>query len=116
VTGHNVTQCRFSDNSSVFTAELEAIVLALDYYIASSNYDKFIIFSDSLSSLQAIHSCKLENPVVKTIIEKFHFLNISNNSIYFTGYQVMSGSRETKEPTLLPRHQNHPIRLQNSTL
>jgi hypothetical protein len=88
--------CRLSDNSYFFTVELQAIIQVLDF-IESSNYHKFIIFSNSLSSLQAIHNCKLKNSVVKIIIEIFTF------KFYLTGYQAMLGLREMKMPILLPR-------------
>ena len=51
VTGQTVMQCRLPGCSSVFTAELQAIHLALDF-IDTSQDTKFVIFSDSLSSLQ----------------------------------------------------------------
>ena len=44
---------RIPDGSSVFTAEAKAIDLALDFVNTCTYTDKFVIFSDSLSVLQA---------------------------------------------------------------
>ena len=54
---------RLPDNSSVFSAELKAFDLALDH-IASERYFRYIIFTDSLSAMQALDNCKIENPIV----------------------------------------------------
>ena len=42
---------RIPDDSSIFTAEAKAIDLALDFISTCDAYNKFIIFSDSLSVL-----------------------------------------------------------------
>ena len=57
VSGQSVMKCRLPSSASIFSAELQAILLALDF-IECSNLDKFLICSDSLSSLQAIHNYK----------------------------------------------------------
>ena len=46
---------RIPDGSSVFTAEAKAIDLALDFVYNCTYTDKFVIFSDSLSVLQALN-------------------------------------------------------------
>ena len=53
VCGRHQSDARLPDRSSIFSAELTAINLAFDI-IRSSQETNFIIFTDSLSSLQAI--------------------------------------------------------------
>ena len=72
---------RLPDNSSIFSAELKAIDLAFDY-IEKSKDDKFIILSDSLSSLQAMDNLKYENPVVLQLLERFQKLDETNRIIF----------------------------------
>ena len=73
VSGQSVMKCRLPSSASIFSAELQAILLALDF-IECSNLDKFLICSDSLSSLQAIHNHKFDNSVVQRVLEKCHFI------------------------------------------
>ena len=49
--------------SSIFTAEVCAIVLSLNI-ISRDKYHKFIIFSDSLSVLTSLKNKKVENPLI----------------------------------------------------
>ena len=49
------------DGSSVFTAEAKAIVLALGFVKTFAYTDKFVIFSDSLSVLQALNHASSKN-------------------------------------------------------
>ena len=71
-------KCRLPDNASIFTAEIQAINMALDY-IKDANLSKVLIFSDSLSVLQSINNCKLDNPLVQDILLRFH--NMSSKHI-----------------------------------
>ena len=43
----------------------------------------FIIFTDSLSCLQALLYMKLEHPLIGMAIRKYVFLNIANKDIIF---------------------------------
>ncbi len=74
--------CRLPDYSSIFSAEIRAILLALDLfqYFDSSNC---IIFSDSLSSLQAIKTCKYDNVLVQQVAEKCHMLCANGKTVKF---------------------------------
>ena len=67
-------KCRLPDNASTFTAEIQAINMALDY-IKDANLSKVLIFSDSLSVLQSINNCKLDNPLVQDILLRFHSMS-----------------------------------------
>jgi ribonuclease HI len=74
--------CRLPSDASIFTAEARAIMLALDIVDLTTN-DKFIIFSDSMSCLQAILYLNLQNPVIVEIVERCHQLSILNKNITF---------------------------------
>ena len=57
--------------SSIFSAEIYAINLALDL-ISTSNSKKFIIHSDSISVLQSLKYTKLGNPQIVKIFNKLN--------------------------------------------
>ena len=80
---HNkqVSKRRLPDGASIFSAELRAILLALDFVERSAN-DKFIIFSDSLSSLQALDNLKLDNSTVQKVLLKYNSVSVSN-TVFF---------------------------------
>ena len=83
VVKHNiVTTARLPDNSSVYSAEAHAILLALDF-IDTCDSSKFVIFSDSLSCLQAVHNAKWANAIVCEILEKCHLLSLAGKEIHF---------------------------------
>ena len=65
---------------SIFTAEIWAIITALEE-IKNASESKFIIFTDSLSCLQALLYMKLEHPLIGMAIRKCVFLNIANKNI-----------------------------------
>jgi len=77
----NVTKTtRLPNKASIFRAELHAISLALSL-IRHSKEKKFIIFSDSVSSLKAITGCKLEIDIVQNIIKDYTHLANSGKTI-----------------------------------
>ena len=82
VSGQRVMKCHLPGSASIFSAELQAILLALDF-IECSNLDKFLICSDSLSALQAIHNHKFNNSFVQRVLEKCHFLFTRNKVVSF---------------------------------
>ena len=59
--------CGLNPHASVFTAECVALEMALAT-VTNSQHNKFIIFSDSLSALQAISMKKLTSPKIKNIL------------------------------------------------
>ena len=71
---------RLPDSASIFTAEIWAIITALEE-IKNASESKFIIFTDSLSCLQALLYMKLEHPLIGMAIRKCVFLNIANKDI-----------------------------------
>ena len=75
---NTVISMRLPDSASTFTAEVWAIIKALEQikdYIAS----KYIVFTDSHLCLQALHRMKLEHPLIGMVIRKcvfFYFAKI----------------------------------------
>ena len=59
---------RLRDGCSIFTAEVEAINKALAY-VKVSTRKSFVIFSDSMSVLQAIESQESKNPLVNRVLQ-----------------------------------------------
>ena len=62
--------CQLPDDSSIYTAELRAILLALKH-VHYSKGKSFLILSDSLSSLQSILNLKYDHPVLVQILELY---------------------------------------------
>ena len=62
-------QFRIPNNSSIFSAELKAIDLALNH-IEQDAYWRYIIFTDSLSAMQALEDEKTDNPLIVNLLEK----------------------------------------------
>ena len=58
---------RLRDGCSIFTAEVEAIDKALKY-VKVSSVESFVIFSDSMSVLQAIENQESKNPLVNRVL------------------------------------------------
>ena len=73
--------CRINDEASICTAELLAIEAAIEY-IWDSNDEEFMIITDSLSSLQALKSQKLNNPIVSNILHMCHYLSGHKDIIF----------------------------------
>ena len=62
-------QFRLPSNSSIFSAELKAIDLALNH-IEQDAYWRYIIYTDSLSVKQALEGEKTDNPLIVSLLEK----------------------------------------------
>ena len=62
-------QFRLPNNSSVFSAELKAIDLALNH-IEQDAYWRYIIYTDSLSAMQALEGETTDNPIIVSLLEK----------------------------------------------
>ena len=68
---------RIPDGSSVFMAEAKVIDLALDLVDNCNSHNKFIIFSDSFSVLQALNHTLSKNPQIQNILQNIiQFQNI----------------------------------------
>ena len=73
---------RLPDKASIFTAELEAIVSALRYIKITTKNNKFVVFGDSESALQALLS-KWDHPTVQTIMRFLVFLHTVHKTVIF---------------------------------
>ena len=82
VSGNITLSSRLPNDSSIFTAEAQAIILALNIIKESTNH-QFYIFSDSLSCLQAIANMKLTNPQILKILETHNELSLENKLVKF---------------------------------
>ena len=76
-----VTLC-LPDGSSIFTAEAKAIDLALDFINDCNSYNKFVIFSDSLSVLQALNHTISKNQQTQSILLKHHSISEFKTIVY----------------------------------
>ena len=71
---------RLPDKSSVYTAELTAIRMSLEVIQRSSDR-RFVIYSDSLSSLQVVHSFDINNVTVFNILKLYTQLTDAGKQI-----------------------------------
>ena len=92
---------RLPDSASVFTAEVWAIIKALEQ-IKISSASKYIVFTDSLSCLQALHHMKLEHPLIGMVIRKCVFLNIAKKDNVFCWYPAILALGAMKSQIQLP--------------
>ena len=60
-------QVRLPGNASIFTAESQALKI-----VKNCDWDCFIIFTDSLSSLQALDSNNCDHPFIQDILKLFN--------------------------------------------
>ena len=70
------------ETTSIYTAELQAILLALKQAYQSQE-SKFMIFSDSLSALQALENLKTDHPLLIQMQEFLHKINADEKEIVF---------------------------------
>jgi len=80
VNNHSLT-LRLPDNSSIFSAESKAISIALEA-IRGFKHKSYIIFSDSLSCLQAINNYN-NNPFITEILQLHDLLATSQCEVVF---------------------------------
>ena len=73
---------RIPDGSEVFTTEAKAIDFVLDLVDNCNSQDKFVIFSDSLSFLQALNHTTAKNPQIQNILLKHHEFSKSKTVMY----------------------------------
>ncbi|WP_218669244.1 RNase H family protein, partial [Solemya velum gill symbiont] len=77
-----VDTAHLPNNSSIFSAELYALLLALQR-IQSHKSSKFIVFTDSFSSLQSLSSFKITHLLVLQLLEFYNFLLQKAKTIVF---------------------------------
>ena len=75
------TKCvRLPDAASIFRAELYAIQLAIDV-VRRSKEKNFVIFSDSMSSLQSINGFNLDSDLVQKFLKDYTVLAKNGKNI-----------------------------------
>ena len=74
--------CRLSDNSSVFSAEAYAFLLAVDIIKLTACKHILILF-DSLSCLQAIQNKRWDNPIILSVLNYVHKLIVTGTFVVF---------------------------------
>ena len=71
-TSNNLSaQVRLPGNASIFTAELQALKMAFNI-VKNCDGNRFIIFTDSLSSLQALDSNTCDHPFIQDILKPYN--------------------------------------------
>ena len=85
--------CRLPDDSSIYTAELRAILLALKHVYYSKG-KSCLILSDSLSSLQSILNLKYDHPILVQILELYIEMTRDGREIVFIWVPGHVGIRE----------------------
>ena len=69
-------------DTSIFTAEAVALKLAVQY-IQSQTLRRTVIYSDSLSCLQALKNKNLEHPIIREIVQILSYLNEVESQVEF---------------------------------
>ena len=69
--GRRPAQCRLADGSTVYSAELMAIKIAIQYAFLSSHKDH-VIFTDSEAAVQAFQNSNFEHPYVAQAFNVLH--------------------------------------------
>ena len=84
--------CRLPDDSSIYTAELRAILLALKHVYYSKG-KSFLILSDSVSSLQSIFNLKYDHPALVQILDLYTEMTRDGREIVFIWVPSHVGNR-----------------------
>ena len=77
----SISSFRIRNSASVFTAELMAIYNCLQDITRHPPNTKFLILTDSLSSLYAISDLHSSHPIVQRILLIQHAISLSNMSL-----------------------------------
>ena len=81
---------RMPDNSAIFAAEATAITLALNYYqYMGPVHHGVVVYSDSMSCLQAIEGEDTENPFICLIMNLLWFLGDKGTHVRFCWIQAI---------------------------
>ena len=73
---------RLPDHSTIFSAEMHAIFLALDH-VETSESSHFMIFTDSKSVLQSLQGKDWKNPLTQKVLERHNRLRNQHINIEF---------------------------------
>ena len=100
--GWDNTKCvRLPDSAGIFRAELYALLLAIDV-VRRSKEKNFVIFSDSMSSLQPINGFNLDSDLVQKFMKDYTILAKMVKTLFTVGSQVMWESSVMKKQMQLP--------------
>ena len=97
-------QFRLPNNSSVFSAELKAIDLALNH-IEQDAYWRYIIYTDSLSAMQALEGETTDNPIIVSLLEKLSRLCERADIVFcwLPSHVGISGNEEADKAAKVPQ-------------
>ena len=102
---------RIQDHSSIFTAEVRAILLALEC-IEHSKRKRFLIFTDSMSCLQALDHLKTDHPIIAQVLCKLSSLTASGFDIHLCwlpGHVGIRGNEHADRAAITARRTDmHP--------
>ena len=76
----HTVMCHLPDHTSIFSAEVKGIEMALE---AIEAQDKVMICSDSLSALQALKHSPADNPILSAVVKHVHRLQSKGKTIAF---------------------------------
>ena len=88
---------RLPDDSSIFTAEVKAVDLALDFIRTCDANNKFIIFSTSLSVLKGMNHTSSKNPRIQKL--SVNPIMVGNFAFLFNCTPVGQSSDSMMVPT-----------------
>lgn len=77
----STSSLRLPDDSSIFSAEVKAIDLALSF-ISDHDNNKFILFSDSLSVLKSLTHPNHSNPLIQHILRRYYYISVIKTVIF----------------------------------
>ena len=83
-----VIYMRLPDSTSIYTAEVWAMIKSLEQ-IKDSVASKYIIFTDSLSCLEALQYLKLEHPLIGMVKRKYVKKYFVNKTLFLVNYQAI---------------------------
>ena len=119
VTSVDTLKVNLPIDSSIFTAEAVALKLAVQY-VQSQTLQKTVIYSDSLSCLQALKGKNLEHPIIRETVHILTYLEEVGSRIEFCWLPGHIGIRgNEKADTIAKRvidHKIHDIKLPFSDL
>jgi len=110
------TKCvRLPDTASIFRAKLYALLLAIDV-VRRSKEMNFVIFSDSMLSLQSIYGFNLDSDLVQKFLKDYTILAKMAKTLFSVGFQVTWESSVMKKQTQLQNWHSHYLSLVRSSL
>ena len=96
-TSNNLSaQVRLRGNASIFTAELQALKMAFNM-VKNCDGDRFIIFTDALSSLQALDSTNCDHPFNQDILKHFNDCLSVNKKVVLAWAPSLVGIKDNEK-------------------